>query len=136
LERARAKLCSIKMTLPEDFPRIIEYSSYNGNFPEFWRNVSEVYKRDFIDSYPRFRGKTVFVDRRIKEEEPEGLWHVCSETNQKTKERETDIRRCERVPWLRAIIEKADSIDEILVWEQKRKRKLRWALTTVLVHIF
>jgi len=64
-----------------------------------------IFQRDFKDTQPDYRGFTVwfFPDR---EEGKEVLfWHMTSETDPETGQRLPDLRRCERLPWARPMLD-------------------------------
>ena len=57
-----------------------------------------------------------------------GFWHCVSEGSDEAN-RTPDLRRCERIGWVRAVIVNADSASEIDSWENQRQgepRNLLW----------
>ncbi len=80
--------------------------------------VFSFFKRDFIDSVPAFRGKHVGFDRTDDNGKPAGFTHITTETDHKTGERVLSMRRCERIGWIRAIIEHSTD-PAVLMWEKE-----------------
>jgi len=46
------------------------------------------------------------------------FWHLTHREDKKTGERLPDMRRCERLPWIKAVIENRDK-PELLNWDYK-----------------
>jgi hypothetical protein len=97
---------------------------FDGDWERYVEQVYEAFRGDLIESDVRFRGLPVAVRRvpfdRGKEA---GFWHVMQEGPIED-ERIPDIRRCERVRWIRALIECNDS-EKVQTWESKRGSELR-----------
>ncbi|WP_165221405.1 hypothetical protein [Aquisphaera insulae] len=83
------------------------------------------FRRDFIESQPQFRG--VFVRCRrdpIDEDGKEvGFWHCVTEGPEEEL-RIPDLRRCERIAWIRPIIEHSTEVG-IDVWENRNRGETR-----------
>ena len=51
---------------------------------------------------------------------PDGFWHVISEqVDRSSEDRNPDLRRCERVPWIGPMISACGS-ERVFCWEQER----------------
>lgn len=116
-------------------PDIIECE----NLTEWNNYLSQLYKEvfvpDFINTKPLFRGLPVFIRREPRD----GIWehsfthmthedllHHSSDPN----DRIPDLRRSERVNWVRAIIEhdncsSVKQCGEILYWEEMFRGRVR-----------
>lgn len=105
--------------IPELFP-----CSDLSKWEEYENEAYRIFKADFIDSHPSFMEKKVQIRRHpIEYEKEEAFWHVtCCDFN-KTKDRTPDLRRCERIRWVRAFIEnhlcnklECPECEGVLVW--------------------
>lgn len=102
-------------------PELLLFDTYRGN----WRAYETELHRFFVDDIVRggleFRGMRVNCRRR-----PEtagrwsSFWHLVQE-GRSEEEREPDLRRCERLRWVRWIIQNASFHPEIEEWQNMRK---------------
>ena len=107
---------------------IIELTQFSGDPAKYFDHLFSIFKKDFIDSQPTFHGKPVFMgDQRMFNGKPECFWHVTSQKNRETGEREPNLRRCERVEWIRLIIEHCTD-PEVWEWPKQHERELRHKL--------
>lgn len=77
-----------------------------------------IFKRDFKDNQPVYKGHKVWFFPEMEDEKEVIFWHLTHLKDRKTKERLPDSRRCERLPWIRKIIENSKR-PEVLVWDYK-----------------
>ncbi len=103
-------------------PSLIELDEYGGNWKQYIDGVYAVFHRDFIASQPKFRGGWVRCRRDpIADGKEAGFWHCISEGRDEVS-RTPDMRRCERVAWVRATIENsADSSIDIWIRDDGRR---------------
>lgn len=109
---------------PEWLPQALKYGEYKGNWYKFLADVYRIFERDFKQSRPNFEGYPVTHDSKIENGKEATFWHIVERTDPIAKERVPDIRRCERIPWPRPIIEHSTDI-ALSVWRNKRKREIR-----------
>ncbi|MFA5010072.1 MAG: hypothetical protein WC553_02480 [Patescibacteria group bacterium] len=102
-------------------PAIVELGEHSGNWDKYIDAIYAHYCKDFVASKPLFRGLPV-VSRFAPPLNGKGItfWHLVSEGKTEAT-RIPDLRRCERVCWVRPMIENSASLK---VWEVKRKDKL------------
>ena len=105
------------LTLPE----LVEYSNYN-NWPDYLEGLYEIFRKDFIDTKPKYLGLDVvcFIEPVFQGKEFT-FWHLITEGNIEIN-RTPDFRRCERINWPKPIIENSKD-GNIKVWENVRKNK-------------
>jgi len=77
-----------------------------------------IFKRDFKDNQPVYKGHKVWFFPEMEDGKEVIFWHLTHRKDRKTKERLPDPRRCERLPWIRKIIENSKR-PEVLVWDYK-----------------
>lgn len=112
------------MTPLEWLPEIISLNDHEGHWQNYIDAVYAVFENDLIKSKCLLRGKNVGVRR---EPSYEGkwftFWHCVSEGTVE-EDRIPDLRRCERVPWIRPIIEH-ETDQSVDVWAMKKNRERR-----------
>lgn len=82
------------------------------------------FTRDFIDSRPLFDGLQVLHDGRDDGGKCACFVHITNKEEEKVGIRVMDLRRCERICWIRPIIENAHR-DEVLRWDEPGKKGAR-----------
>lgn len=98
--------------LPDSLP-------FQGNWSGYVEEVFAIFARDFITTKAYFRGKEIRLRwNPTYNAKPYAFWHLVQE-GQVEDDRTPDIRRCERIAWIRAIIDHADD-DRVKVWENER----------------
>lgn len=104
---------------PPWLPALHPLSEAGGDWAAYLESVHAVFQRDFVASQPRFQGKWVRYRRDpIYDGKEAGFWHCISE-GASEEERIPDLRRCERMAWIRAVIENGTESD-VDVWENER----------------
>lgn len=113
---------------PAWLPALISFESHGGRWESYVAAVYAVFKADFIDSVPYLRGRRIGLRREPKYQNREwAFWHVIQEGNVEAG-RTPDLRRCERIRWIRAIIDHAHD-PCVKAWENRRdgdRRILLW----------
>lgn len=110
-----------------------EYYEDYDSWQEYEDTLYSIFKSDFIDSHPQFDGKRVNIRRHpIEYGKEEAFFHVTCQDYLKNGERVPDLRRCERIRWVRAFIENykcnsalCDECDGVKVWKVPYKRNFR-----------
>lgn len=115
------------MIQPNWLPPLVLLADYGGDWEAYQENLYIFFKEDFINSKPLFRGTKLSLKRHPLFQDKEAtFWHITSEGITES-ERTPDLRRCERIRWLRSIIENADD-PTIKLWENQRKGETRICL--------
>lgn len=105
-----------------ELPEIIELSQYGGNFHAYLEAIYELFKRDFIDSKPTYRGVRLGLKRYPLSQDKEAtFWHMTS-TGEDEATREPDLRRLERIQWPAPMINNSEH-PYLKVWENTRGNK-------------
>lgn len=81
--------------------------------------VYETFECDFKRSRAKYKGCALTYDARVEDGKEAVFWHVTT-TVIESKERVLDLRRAERIAWLKAIIEHPDD-KSLKIWKEKRK---------------
>jgi len=109
---------------PAWLPDLMPLSDYGGDWGKYINAVFAVFYKDFIVSQPKFNACSVQCRRDPMYDGKEaGFWH-CVSGGANEQNRIPDMRRCEAIGWIRAIIENCnDSL--IKVWKSKKKSDVR-----------
>ena len=111
---------------PAWLPPLVLLNDHGGNWQRYVDAVYAVFCRDFVQSRPHFRGEPVMVGRQIIAGKERTFWHVSSEGDIEV-QRTPDMRRCERIGWIRPVIEH-DREAAVLSWANQRGRAVREVL--------
>ena len=109
--------------LPDWLPELI---GFQGDWKRYEDKIYARFYSDFIASTVWFRGLPVKVSRNLIRGKERSFWHLIQE-GRIEEERTPDIRRCERIAWIKAIIEHA-SDQCIKCWNNRRGNKTRLLL--------
>ncbi len=108
-------MASNKVTLPA----LITLAGHSGDVQVYFDNLYTIFKRDFLDSHPiLFNKKVVLGDSKKSDGKEDVFWHITTKMDKKQGTRNTDLRRCEKMEWIRFAIENLDKIDGALHWSQ------------------
>ena len=113
-------------------PDLMLPSNYT-DFKHYYDAVYGVFHEDFVESHPVFEGQKVVIRRMpIENGREDAFYHVTCKDFLHTQDRQPDLRRCERIHWIRKFIENykcenkdSDDCDGIKYWEapyHNRKR--------------
>lgn len=92
---------------------------FGGNWEEYADQLFAVFETDFITKTASFRGSRIGLRMMpLFKGKPSAFWHLIQE-GQVEADRMPDLRRCERIRWIRAIIDNADD-PAVKVWENER----------------
>ena len=112
------------MTKPSWLPEALVYNDFKGDWDKFLTTVYQIFERDFKNSKPTYQALPVNYDARIEDGKEAVFWHLICRDDYRTKKRELDLRRCERIPWPRPIIEHPSDL-AISTWKSERQRETR-----------
>lgn len=107
-------------TMPQWLPDLVLFNDYGGNWDTYEDVVYDRFLNDLVHNRLYYQGLPISLRRHPEYKNKEfSFWHVTS-TGEKESERIPDFRRCERIRWIRAIIEN-HSDPAIKIWENSRK---------------
>lgn len=111
--------------LPEWIGPLITLAECDGDSEKYIEKLFGIFKKDFIDSRPTFDGKPVLFDKKLDGGKPNTFVHITTETDPVTKQRILSMRRCERINWLRQIIDNNSDQSSVRVWIKPHYSKKR-----------
>ncbi|MCX7801333.1 MAG: hypothetical protein N2109_13465 [Fimbriimonadales bacterium] len=109
-------------------PALMLLASYGGDWSRYLEALYSQFCQDWIHAPPApFDGKRVALKRRpaIKGKEAT-FWHFITEGPTESA-RVPDLRRCERIPWPRPIVDAVDD-GRLRCWKTTRKNEERYVL--------
>ncbi len=111
---------------PDWLPNLLLLEDFDGNWQRYEDEVFAIFYRDFIENQPKFQNKWIRCRRDLIKGKEASFWHCTSEGPDENN-RTPDIKRCERIGWIKAVIEHSDST-EIDCWTVRRRGEIRWLL--------
>ena len=106
----------------EFLPKLMRLEDYDGAVEVYLEALYEQFRQDFVLARPIFNGKRLGLKRHPLIEGREAtFWHLIS-TGSEEAERVPDLRRCERLAWVKVMIERWPD-EQILAWRENRGRK-------------
>lgn len=107
-----------------DLPELITLEDHHGNFASFLDAVYSIFKHDFVDTKPIFRGTRLGLKKYpLIDGKEYSFYHFTHEGEIETN-RLPDLRRMERISWPKPLI--TDSEHPYLkVWRNKREGRER-----------
>jgi len=111
-------------SIPEWLPAVFDLASRGGDWNDYLEELYRLFKRDFAIDPPSFGGRSVRLKRYpILQGKESTFWHLIS-TGDVESERVPDLRRCERMVWVKPVISHA-ATNQVLVWRNVRGREHR-----------
>jgi hypothetical protein len=102
-------------------PDLIKLESHNGCWKDYIEAVYKVFKKDFIEDRTFYKNTIVALRKYPLLKDKEAcFWHLTSQ-GKTEEERTPDLRKCEKIGWIKPIIEFAKDKD-IKFWKSKRKK--------------
>lgn len=108
----------------KELPHLLRLEDFGGDWPRYIEAIYAVFKRDFVESKPKFRGTKLALKRHPLIDEKEHTFYHMTHKGTDEENRVPDLRRCERMPWAKPTIENCDHW-QLKVWIQERKREKR-----------
>lgn len=105
-------------------PPLLELSDFDGDWKRYIDTVFGEFHRDFLSSQPKLNRRWVRCRRDpIYDGKEAGFWH-CTSEGPAEDERIPDLRRCERIRWIRYAIEH-DEVVGVDHWTNRRGNEIR-----------
>lgn len=117
-------------------PDLVTPDSLSCGYDTYLDELYSIFKADFIDSRPKFRGLPVMIRKYPMEYgKEEAFFHITCKDFQKKRDRSPDFRRSERIKWCRTFIENylcsdyaCTTCDGIKVWDEPHKNTFQTCL--------
>lgn len=109
--------------LPDWLPDLIYFEDYDCDWQRYEDMVYSIFYSDFIASQPIFLGLPVYVAKSLIRGKEKTFRHCITEGSLE-EERAPDLRRCERIRWIRSVLDNFQNT-EVKTWQNKRGRNIR-----------
>ncbi|MGQ3440233.1 hypothetical protein [Bacillus subtilis] len=117
-------------------PAIIEINAFHGDWERYEDHLYGIFLKDFVYSKPLLIKKPVQYRRNPEiNGKIQTFFHITSENTSHAvdpNDRTPDFRRCERVPWIREIIDQYEQqtgcCSFVKIWAEEWKNYIRWHL--------
>ncbi len=109
----------------------LPWTLFHGDWSAYKEALYSVFKRDFIDNRPIFRGLPVdIIHQQTLEGKERSFWHIISQGKDDS-ERTLDPDRCANLPRVKSLIEDDGNCDEYRLWvkwhdKSKKDRYYVW----------
>lgn len=118
--------------VPLVLPPLLSPGDFGGDWATYVEALWSQFRTDFLLSSPILNGRPVRVDRQLGRNGKETrFWHLVEkgEPGDSEDDRRPDYRRCERLPWIRCLLDHASSHD-VEMWIDKTRKgtKVKLAL--------
>ncbi len=105
-------------------PPLLLMADHGNSWNDYIAAVYGDFQRDFVQTQPQYDGRRVRCRRDpLYDGKEAGFWH-CVQEGADDAQRTPDLRRCERIGWIRAIIEN-NTAAEIDAWSNDNRGGLR-----------
>jgi hypothetical protein len=112
------------MSNPGWLPALVLFQDSGGTWAIYLDVLYLMFRKDFIESVPRFAGEPLQLKRfPLRDGREATFWHLISE-GESEDQRNLHEPRCERIRWPRALIEHSPCTD-LHIWESKRGNETR-----------
>ncbi len=108
----------MKDSLPPWLPALVRLEDFDGDAVVYIKNHFEIFSHDFIEDKPEYNGLPVLFDKADENGKPRAFNHITTDSDRIT----LDLRRCERIGWIRPIIENVND-PAILFWNREHFAK-------------
>lgn len=113
----------------QKLPSLILFEEYNNDWDLYIEVVYQIFCDDIKEFNLMYQGRKVVLKRHpIYLGKEKSFWHLTSEGKIED-QRVPSLRRCERIPWIKYIIENGDK-DFIKVWRNFRYNRENICLAT------
>lgn len=106
------------------FPDLVLLTEHGGNFAVYNDAVYRIFRQDFVTTKPVFEGKRLGLKAYPLVDNKEYTYYHFTHSGGHEKDREPDLRRMERIPFPKPIIDNSGHAD-FKVWRVKRGTKDR-----------
>lgn len=111
--------------MSEDWlPELLLFKDSNGVWSDYLERLHQQFIHDFVHSVPIWGNKRVALKRHPEYEGKSAtFWHMIS-TGDDEVERLPDFRRCERIAWVRCMIDRFSEVphkldSQVIWWKEK-----------------
>ncbi|MNL36496.1 hypothetical protein D3C87_1585790 [compost metagenome] len=102
-------------------PGLITLNDFGGDFSAWYEHIYDCFCEDFLrNPLAEFQGKRMGLKRHPLTDDKEATFYHITHEGQDEQNREPNMRRMERILWVKHLIRNADHAS-LMVWRNKRK---------------
>jgi hypothetical protein len=125
------------MSLPTWLPELVLNEDSGKEWRVYEEALYKVFKKDFVNGQPKLEGKGVWHRKDpMTNNKPLTFWHIITKDKDKTSmgedERCPEFRRCERIGWIRPIIEHIGKTPDVILWKEAGNKGKKLTNTCIL----
>ena len=105
---------------------LVLLEDFGGSWDRYEDHVYALFYRDFVEAGPVYEERSVRITRQLVKGKERTFWH-CIQEGDIEEARTPDLRRCERICWVREVIENAAD-PAVRKWCNRRKGRTRQLL--------
>jgi hypothetical protein len=108
----------------QNLPELVCLNDFGGNYQKYIDAVYAIFEQDLIKNRPKFGSyKLSLKSLPLFQQRSYSFYHLTHQGDNET-ERIPDLRRCERIGWVKPTIENTENWN-LKFWEQSRNGKSR-----------
>ncbi|MCX5991269.1 MAG: hypothetical protein NTZ04_02910 [Chloroflexi bacterium] len=101
------------MSCPEWLPDLFPVDPW---ISTTYEALYRLFQKDFVESQPVYKGQTVWIFPEKEDGKEKIFWHLTTRDEKEAGERLPDLRRSERLPWVRPMLNQTER-PEALAWD-------------------
>lgn len=114
---------------PFRLPDLLLFEDHGNRWPDYEEALWGQFRRDFLLYHPQLDGLPIWFNRTLAQNGKEqGFWHLTDSGSDIEADRVPDMRRCERLAWVRYVLDHADSA-HVLSSEEGTSKGIKRRLT-------
>ncbi len=110
---------------PNWLPPLLKLADFGGVWITYLDALYDIFRADFLDEPAVYSGRRIGIKRHPLSRDKEAtFWHLITEGDDE-QHRNPDPSRCERIRWIKPIIERDGNDADILSWTTVKKGENR-----------
>jgi len=101
------------MSYPEWLPELFSVNPWQH---DTYEKLYQIFERDLKTTQPVYEGKAVWFFPEMEDGKEKIFWHLTSRDDKEAGDRLPDLRRSERLPWVRPMLDQPE-MPEVLAWD-------------------
>ncbi len=103
------------MSNPEWLPELFSVNPWQY---DTFEKLYQLFEQDFKTTQPMYNGQAVWFFPEMEDGKEKIFWHLTSRDDKETGDRLPDLRRSERLPWVRPMLDQPE-MPEVLAWDHE-----------------
>ncbi len=104
------------MSYPEWLPELFSVNPWQH---DTYEKLYQLFELDFKATQPAYNGQVVWFFPEMEDGKEKIFWHLTSRDDRETGDRLPDLRRSERLSWVRPMLDQHE-MPEVLAWDHAK----------------